>query len=81
MKPATVSYGECNPPYSLHIGRWDDPERMVLRGFDSAFDAWAFAICNGLDDPNEGVPEKFRQWTNKPKADVLPEGQMTLFAD
>jgi len=79
MKIAVLSIKEGHE-YCLHIGAWDDPEKMVLQGFDTMFDAWAFAICHGLDDPYLLIPEKFRQWTNKPKPEleVLQEGQMTL---
>lgn len=69
------------PPYNLHIGVWNDPEKINLSGFESMFDAWAFAICHGLDDPLESIPERFRQWTNRPEPEVLPEGQMSLFED
>jgi hypothetical protein len=37
--------------WNLHIGAWDDPDKMYLPGFETWWDAWAFCVCNGLDDP------------------------------
>ena len=66
--------------WCLHIGAWDDPEMQVLEGFASSFDAWAFAVANGIGDPASGIPAgKFRKYFNRPP--VEPEEkieQMTL---
>lgn len=38
--------------WGIHFGDdWNDPDRFTLLGFESAWDAWAFCICNGLNDP------------------------------
>jgi len=74
-----IAWGH-NAGYSLHIGRWDDPDRQVLDGFDSWWDAWAFAVTHGLPDPLERVPAKNRRWTNSPPPPPPPE-QYSLFEE
>lgn len=64
--------------WCLHVGVWSDPDRQVLRGFASSFDAWAFAIAHGLDDPAAMIPAKFRQGFNKPKTGIVNTGQLSL---
>jgi hypothetical protein len=37
---------------------------MVILHFDREWDAWAFAVANGLPDPCAGCTS--RKWTNRP---------------
>lgn len=79
-QPTTISVKPALPAHEswcLHIGAWDDPEKQVLEGFASSFDAWAFAIANGMVDPARLIPSKFRQSFNCPKAETQVE-QMAL---
>ena len=57
--------------WALRFGAWDDPERFQLDGFDSPFDAWAFCIAHGLDDPSAGVPAQFRKYQVRPPSPPL----------
>lgn len=54
--------------FNLHIGHWAHPERCVLDGFETSFDAWAFCVAHGIGDPAAGIPPKVREWCNKPVA-------------
>ena len=76
-KPALPS----DEAWCLHIGDWDDPDKQVLEGFASSFDAWAFAIAHGLVDPARLIPWKFRQSFNCPKPEspaVVEQMKMEL---
>lgn len=74
----TISFGSGG--VNLHIGPWNNPEKMLLEDFDTSWDAWAFAVAHGLPDPQEGVPPRFRQWCNRPPTEVEPkEQQLALF--
>jgi hypothetical protein len=60
-KIATISSSPMAPAggrYNLHIGAWNDPDRIFLPGFPTVWDAWAFAVCNGLGDPLPGNNRK-----------------------
>ena len=70
VKPALYP----GPSWCLHY------DGNVLEGFASAWDAWAFAVAHGLDDPTAMHPDGMRQWTNRPPAEVDAEPvQMNLF--
>jgi hypothetical protein len=90
---ATIYHKPSEPGVGLVIGAWNDTESKALAhecgadawgnlaGFETSFDAWAFAVTTLLEDPAETIPPKFRQWTNKPKPEAEPveEAQLTLF--
>ena len=59
--------------YSLIIGAWNDPEQIILPGFETCWDAWAFCICNGLDDPLPDI-ENNRRYTLKPPEKKMKQG-------
>lgn len=50
--------------YCLTFGAWNDPDRISLQGFATAWDAWAFAVAHTMEDP--APPQVSREWTNKP---------------
>ena len=52
--------------YGISFGPWNHPDAFCLDGFDTMFDAWAFCIAHDLGDPQAGLPDRNRQWTNKP---------------
>jgi len=63
VKPSAQSGEQWN----LHIGSWDDPDRIYLPSFASWWDAWAFCVCNGLDDP---LPQSKRLTRRPPEREV-----------
>ena len=70
--------GSMNAPgvsWNLHYqvnGEW-----LIMEGFYDAWDAWAFAVCNGMGDPLLGkVPDRFRAWTFRPPVE---DTQLRLF--
>ena len=75
-QPTTISVKPALPvgeDWCLHIGAWDDPDRQVLEGFASSFDAWAFAIAHGLVDPARLIPSSFRKCFNRPKPEQIEQ--------
>ena len=54
MKKGTIATAPDKPAgerVSLFIGAWNDPEQIIIHGFATVWDALAFCICNGMDDP------------------------------
>ena len=64
--------------YEVYIGVFDDPEQIHLPGFESLWHAWAFCICNGLDDPLPKTESNQRWKLNPPSPNPT---QMKLFID
>ena len=63
--------------YSVWIGAWNDPDQIVLHGFATCWDAWAFCVCNGMNDPLPNTDGNRRYTLRPPK--VKPT-QMRMFA-
>ena len=62
--------------WGLYFGSYDDPDVVILEGFETAFDAWAFAVAHTMIDPC-GDSHTRGRWTNRPK-EVKPK-QMKMF--
>ena len=76
---ATISVApgaQAGERWNLHIGAWDDPDRMYLPGFATWWDVWAFCICNGMNDPLPDTPANKKSTLNRPKE---KPAQMKMF--
>lgn len=62
--------------WGASFGAWKNPDHIMLEGFETAFDAWAFVVAHTMIDPFENCPNH-RQWTNRPE-EVKPK-QMKMF--
>jgi len=69
MLEATIFCAPNNPDgerYGLYIGAWNDPDKIILEGFETSWDAWAFAICNGMNDPMPPTKSNRRRTCSPP---------------
>ena len=64
--------------WGLYFGSYNDPDMVILEGFETIFDAWVFAVAHTMIDPCENTPAH-RQWTNCP--DEVKPTQMKMFME
>ena len=73
MMEATIFCSPGKPAgerYGLYIGAWNDPDRITLDGFATNWEAWAFCICNGMNDPLPDTPAN-RFYTRRPPSQAV----------